>query len=97
MSEDSQYALEGLEKRVRDMEIELGGTREWKSGLTEATRKNTDAICDLTEAIGKVVNTLSYNKGAFWMGFRFLSIGAVISSGVFALGTWFYGLFHTIK
>lgn len=78
------------------MEVEQGGVRVWQAGLTEATKKNTDAIEKLTDAIGTVVNTLSYNKGAFWMAFKFASFGTVIGAGIFAAGTWIYGLFHGI-
>lgn len=85
-----------LEKRVRDMEVEQGGIRVWQANLTTATNKNTDAIEKLTDKIGEVVNTLSENKGAFWMAFKFASGGTILSGAIFAFGTWLYSVFHGV-
>lgn len=97
MPDRSQYHCPlGLEDRVRAMEIQSEGVRVWKDNLTIATQSNTDAIKDLTQMIGKVSNILSYNKGAFWMAFKFASIGVAFTSAVFGFATWLYSIFHIV-
>lgn len=62
--------------------------------LTNATKDNTTAIKSLTDILGRLENTLSYNKGIIWASFKMAAAGTAIIGGLTGFFMWLWQVVH---